>query len=707
MADGELNLDQAKLNALGNTLASRLTESIADRRGKENEWIQSLRQYKGKYDPEMCKGWTDDQSRAYPKLTRVKVRSIVARLHALLFPAGEKNWDVTASPVPSMPTETLLMLADQWQQENPDTKPTQEALDLYVKKHASKVASLMATIINDQLGDTSALDSGGNYQDLARVVLDSGVMYGTGVLKGPMTLEESGSSLVVSDGVITVEEGTTYRPCFEAVSIWDYYPDMSAKTYADMRGQFQRHVYTKAGMVELQNAHGFISDAVKRLLADKPDGNYHKKNYEDELDSLTAERDGKAKEKSGRYELFEYWGELLGSDLQAGGVEVPEDQLNSVFIGSVWFTADKHVVKVARSPWGRDVQMYHKFVFEDDHASVTGVGLPHIMRDSQLGVSTSTRMLVDNAASVCGPMLEVDLDQVDESRSPATIRPFAVWYKDRTSANGGRAVQEIRADAHITELQSMTRMFVEFADTETFVNALTGGDMESLPSEALRTQGNMSMAMGAAALPFKDIVRNFDAFTISVVKSLVAWNTEYHERKDELVGDLRPVARGASSLMAKEVRAYTLDALANNLNPEDELYIDREALLKERLLVRDLPIEKLFVGPDEVERRRQERAEAASKQQQQADQMFNAELRAKDTESLKDTVQAQKNLGAIDNETAKIVLMALEKQVDPDVFSRAVAAAAGTRNAPEGAGPQSGNPEVVQAGAGPMPQAVG
>ena len=53
-----------------------------DRRETEAQWTANLRQYLGRYDPEMVSRIEQDRSRAYPKLTRVKVMSIVSQQRA-------------------------------------------------------------------------------------------------------------------------------------------------------------------------------------------------------------------------------------------------------------------------------------------------------------------------------------------------------------------------------------------------------------------------------------------------------------------------------------------------------------------------------------------------------------------------------------------------------------------------------------------------
>jgi hypothetical protein len=663
-----LNIDKEGIAKLGQKLRERFMQYDKARRTVEEQWLKNVRQYVGEYDPKIEQLLKPEQSRAYPRLTRVKVLSIVARLHALLFPAGESNWGVEASPEPMLPTDKLSQILVKWMAENPGATATQEQMDRIVKLTADDIAMRMQSVINDQLSDAGQ-DSSVDYQELVREVIFSATLYGCGVLKGPMTVQLQGSHIVVGDtGVPQVVEQPIYRPYFEAVSIWDYYPDFSAKSFRQQDGEFQRHVYNRATLKALAKRDDFFAEQINEYLRDKPKGNYTKKNYEDQLDRISDDKQETQPGQDTKFELIEYWGSLSGHDLRAAGIEVADSALADEVWACVWMI-DNVVIKVAESPYDESVPMYHQFVFEKDEVNLTGSGLPHIMRDSQMGVSSFTRMLVDNASTVCGPSIEIDLEQLS-SDSSTTIGPFSRFIKDNASVNGNQAVRSISFDSHIPALLEAIRLMRDFADTETFVSPMTGGDFENAPSEALRTQGNMSMALASSALPFKDIVRNFDRFTKSVIYALMQWNLVYHERRTDLDGDLRPIPKGASSLMAKEVRAVALDRFATTLTAEDRQFIDTQELLKERMQVNDLPIHRLMVTPEELKRRQEAAQEQAQAAQAQAQQMFEAQLRTMQTEALKDMAQAQKNMDTGDAVTLRALLDALEKGANIDELRR-------------------------------------
>ena len=139
----------------------------------------------------------------------------------------------------------------------------------------------------------------------------------------------------------------------------------------------------------------------------------------------------------------------------------------------------------------------------------------------------------------------------------------------------------------------------------------------------------------------------------------------------------------------------SLDQLDATLTPEQRIYINEEALLKERLSVRDLPLDKLLATPEEVEQRKAAAAAAASEQKAQADAMFQANLRTLQTEALKDTAQAQKNMDMADVATFNAMLAAIEKGANIDELQRIAKTA--QRQDQGAAAPGAANPESAGA----------
>jgi len=663
VSDQPLPIDDVALKSLGERLLRRFEQYKKDRKETEQQWMRNLRQYLGKYDPEMLSKLDPGRSVAYPKMTRVKVVSMVSRLMSLLFPTSEKNWGLSASKSPTFSAEVVQQILGVWAETHPGENITKKELTRAMKKAADIMAEKMEAEIDDQLmdiGGSSSLD----YVALVRKVVFSAVLYGPGVLKGPMTVTRMQGVYDITPSGVTITKEEVLRPYYEYVLCWDYYPDLSAKSFQQMDGQYQRHVFGKHQLRKLADRHDFIGPRIREYISRHSQGNYKQAEHEADLRSLGGSPNVNG--SGSKFEVIEYWGYISGTDLRAAGVTVPDSELSDEIRATVWMLDDE-VIKAAADPFPDGVQMYHTFVFEEDEVNLMGSGLPPICRDSQLGVCSSTRMLVDNASVCCGPQLEVDTDLLRADQDMTGVKPFKVWYREGNNAVGtGPAVRNIDINSHILELLKIIDLFNGFADKETFVSPMTGGDLENSPSEPMRTTSGASMILGNAALPFRDIVRNFDQFTMSVIHSLVEWNWLFNGDAD-MKGDLQPVARGATTLIAKEVRAMALDNLAVTLRPDEALYIDMKELVRARVSVRDLPTERLLLSDEDVDA-----IKAAQDNKQQAqdalqEEALRATIRGELADAFKATTQAQKNLDNADATVFNAVMAALEKGLDPNV----------------------------------------
>ena len=679
---------EAKLS-LGRWLGNKFSTYKNDRKAAEEQWMTNLRQYLGKYDPDMEQLMAPGKSRAYPKRTRVKVVSMASRLMSLLFPLSEKNWSLTASRTPSLPAEALVEALENWRAANPDQQPTQKQLDTLLYDAAKAAAELQEKVITDQLQDVDPYGSC-DYETLVRSVVHSAVLYGPGVIKGPNVVAARTSKYQLdAAGVVQVLDVDTYRPYYEFVPVWNYYPDMGASTFAQMDGEFQRHIYSRVQLSALAKREDFDGAVINEVIRRMPEGDHKKHSYETELQGLGGQAK-EAQDSASKYELLEYWGAASGKMLREAGVEgIEDDELEHDVRCTLWLL-DKKVIKAARSPFGMGTKIYHQFIFEDDEVNLMGSGLPPIMRDSQLAVASFSRMLVDNASTVCGPNVEVNVDLLSPTQTNLDIQPFRVWLREGRQEQG-QAVRSISFDSHIPELLQAIARFDQFADGETFVSPVAGGDVEGVSGEALRTTGGASMIYANAALPYKDIVRNFDRFTVGVIQAQVEWNRMFHEDRDRMRGDVRPVARGATSLMAKEVRAFALDQLAATLSQEDRDQLRPRVMLTERLKAHDLLAEELLDSEENVAARQEERSRMQQEQQAQQSQMLAAQLRGIEADTTKALSQAQKNLDNADVAVLKTLLEALKNGTAPDEL---VQLAQRTRKGGQGTEGQPAQPAV-------------
>ena len=673
-----------ELAMLGENLRRLFDQYVSDRRVAELRWLRNLRQYMGIYDPEIEREMSPNRSRAYPRITRVKCISVLSRIMNLMFPGNERNWELRASPSPDMKPEDVMEAIQKEQQkqqaEGVQVPLTPELVELAAQRLATERAENLATLIDDQLQEIGG-DQTQDYIALNRKVASSGIMFGLGLLRGPFAREYQTTRWQMDQmsGQPAPVQVTAYKPMFEFLPVWDFYPDMSAKTLNNMDGYFTRVVMSRSQVRALANRPDFFANVIKGYLQRNQQGNYKAQNFESELRSMGVKTNvNEQKSETNKYEVIVWYGPVSAATLVAAGVDVPEDKMADDIEAEVWML-DSYVIKADMNPWrklGANVKTIHPFLFDEDDTSPVGNGLPYVVRDSQMSIAASTRMLLDNASAVCGPNLELNTDLLRPDQDITSVHSYKIWYREGTGADASMpAIRNVQIDSHMDELLKSIDLFMRFADLETFVGPATGGEMQRGPSEPFRTAAGASMLRGDAALPFKDIVRNFDSFTQSVIYSLVEFNKKFNPSKAR-EGDFNVVARGATSLIAKEIRGIQIDTLATTLSPEERMHVDERKLVEARFAVRDLS--NLLLPMDDVMRKQAAQAQSQQEQQAMQKELAEANVRKLLSDAFKNIAQGQKNSANADAVTAKAALDILEKGLSEDDAAQGEAGKSGS-----------------------------
>lgn len=369
------------------------------------------------------------------------------------------------------------------------------------------------------------------------------------------------------------------------------------------------------------------------------------------------------KTETAKYEIIVWHGKTDGAFLRLAGVPVPENKITDEIDAEVWMI-DGNVVGAKMNPWvelGVEVKTLHHFLFDEDDTSPVGFGLPNAIRDSQMSVAAAARMLMDNASVVCGPNLELNTDLLRPDQDLSSTSAYKIWYRTGDGPDAQfPAVRNVQINAHLEELTSIIEMWLKFADQESFIGPGAGGDNTEMPSEPMRTMGGASMIRGDASLPFKDVVRAFDRFTQSVILAVVRFNEKFNSEQTQET-DFDVVARGATSLMAKELRVVQVDQLAQTLTPEDAIHVDRRKMVLARFKARDLG--DLLVSEDEAARRQTAMDQQGAQQQQQAQEMHEAQVRQILADAFKQVAQGQKNVVGAQAEAVNQALALLEAGV--------------------------------------------
>lgn len=651
-----VSFDREKVSAFGKRMGRLFETYKKDRRPIEDQWLRNMRQFRGIYDPEIKARIQPDMSEAYPKLTRTKVIGTVARLMEMMFPQTEKNWGTVPSPLPDLSKEDTQAVLDELQAAAGEgVELSNEVIEKGIFDLALKKAAKMEKVMDDQLDEIS-------YISLCKRVVFSGVLYSAGILKGPLIKSKKTRSWKRSDitGRYEATEVVKNIPYFEVTPVWNHYPDLSAKTLDQKDGDFERHIMSRTQLAELAKRPDFFADEINGWLKDHQSGNYKEEWWEQDL-RVTGDRSNVTDLSGRKYEVLEWWGFVSGHELKACGIDISDDRLHEEFESNVWIIDDR-VIKAIINPFDTKQRLHHTFIYEEDDISILGIGLPAIMRDSQMGLCEATRMLLDNASVTCGPILEANHELLLPGQS-LDIHAFKVFLRDGLGgAENTPAIREVRVDGHIAELITIIELFQRFADTETALPPPALGDVGQGGSEALRTQGGASMFLGAAALPIRDTVRNFDMFTESVIGALYNWNMEFGT-DEEIKGDYTIIARGSTSLVAKEVRAFSLDAFRASLTDDERPHVNSRRLLEERMKSRDLP-KDILDSEEEANKKLNAQAESVARQQQIAEQTALANIKEILSSAVKNVSLANKADSQASNDTVKTILEGLTNAIN-------------------------------------------
>ena len=597
----------ADVQPLGALLLGEFAQAKADRELTEERWLKDLRQYKGQYEPnEELK--MAGRSRAFVRKTRVKVKTVDARVSDLLFPSGsEQNFSIQSTPVPTLSDrqkEQVKELLGKLEQEGGQID--RYTIEKMMKEVADQAAHRMQQVINDQLTEA-------RYRQACIRAIHSGHLYGTGIVKGPMVERRARTAFVRGKGgKYESRQEYYYAPSVAFVPLWTFYPDMSAVELEHCRYAWELHHMTAFDLSELACRPSFDKQRIQDYIKAHPQGQVTPSMVNGEL-KLMGERVNSSDSATGQYEVLERWGWLTGEQLCQVACRVDEERRHESFFSVVWLLPNGEVIKAALQPIDGTTWPYHLYHFDKDETSLFGEGLASVMRDDQEMINAATRMLLDNGALASGPMFEVSphLLSASEIASLTDIHAWRVWLRNADNP-GQPAVRPVGIDGRLGDLQSIKAMFEANADETTAIPRYMSG--ENASQGAAGTASGMSMLMGAANIVIKDLIAAWDeGVTRPFIEAMYRWNMKFH-RDDSIKGDYAVAARGTSSLVAKEVRARQLNEFAQlTANPLDAPFIKRDVLNRLRAEANEMA--DVVKSADEV------KAEMAAQQNQQAQQM--------------------------------------------------------------------------------------
>lgn len=626
---------EGPLLALAAQLLSEFDTCRRDRLLQEQHWVSAMRQYRCMYEPEELAGIKNGRSKIFVGITKQKIDATTARMMSLLFPAsGERNWSIVPTPMPSMDPQVMALEAQQAMQEGRQPRPPQEL--------AQERADAMDTAISDQLSDMQGRK---NYRACCRDVMFQALLYGTGLLKGPLAEIRKGRRLGFDQstntwGMFPIEDGSAdeIRPYFESASIWDVYLDQGTSDPRQMRYVWHVHTMTAKELSErLAGEPLFDGEAILSYVREHPEGDIQPYWWETDLRTLGGDAGStEAQRPKGRYRIYERWGQVQAGELRKAGIDLGIDDAR-VLDANVWMLGDR-IIKIAPVPIAGMGIPFYVMHYHKDESSVWGDGMAWLLRDLQSAVNAAIRMALDNAAISSIPQIALNYGALS-ANTDLTVYPGKVWaFEDSQDMREAMMVWTIPTSSNqILQIYTLLSQIMD----EVSVPRYLSGDNSGVTG-AGDTASGLSMLMNAANLTIQDLVRNFDdGVTAPFIAAMYSWNMVLNP-DPAVKGDFDVVATGSSSLLVKEAESQKMLQIFQITN--SPRFLGR---VKDDLFISELF--KMFNLPDKILRTE---TEFQQHQLQEMQQQALAQAQAQVTAS----VQEMEKRGADPNQVMTVLM---------------------------------------------------
>lgn len=604
--------EQRKFQSVVQYIRTRYEQSDIARQPIEHIWLEAYRMYRGEHSPEeraridRIKQRNPYASEIFLKITKTKTLAAYGQILDILFAENKFPLGVEATPVPEGIAKTAHLEPDSmpdmtgedvhgydgdgkeitpgstgrslfnglWEKyskfakgkkavDGPSPDPKQ-----FVEVHpADEAADQMERVILDQLSE------GGAELVLRQAALEACIL-GTGVIKGPFTVDETIHSWELAEGSdeLTYTPKSKRMPKIAWTSCWNFYPESYSNQLTECEFTIERHLLAPNKVRALKSRPDFDKKAIDRLLL-KP-AKYTPKYWENTI------RDSQQQYTDTRYEILEYWGFLDKEMLEGFDIDKKElEKFTDIAQVNIWVSPDySEILKLVINPFVPARIPYYAVPYEELSYQIWGNGIPENMKDPQNLMNGHMRMAINNLSFAGNTILEVNENQLVPGQD-MSLYPGKIFRKQ-----GGAPGQSLYgitipnvAPAHIEMMDKARQLADEATGQPSYSYGQTG------IGGAGKTASGISMLMGAASLNVKTVIKNFDNYLLTPLgEAYYFWNMQFNNKDLQARGDLKIVAKGTASLMQREVQSQRLlQFLQVTQGPTTAPFVNVEYLIKQ------------------------------------------------------------------------------------------------------------------------------
>lgn len=577
----------------------------------EKEMLDDLRQREGVYTPEKLAAIRESGgSEIYMMLTNMKCRAAESWLTDIMFPAGSRPFTVSATPEPSMPPPMMQQVAQLVSQEAQEAIQsglyvTQEqvfqraySIGTQIKQRMTDLANQRARGMEDAIDD---LFEQGDWYPAMRDFIADLVTLPCGILKGPVVRKKRALKWVQYNGTWVPQAIDELRPCWYAVSPFDYYPSPDSRAPGD-GFDFERMPIRRDDLYRMIGVDGYSEDRIRAALDEYDRGGFDL--------NITGDQQRRELEKNRQWynspdkplDVLIFNGTVRGEWLINWGMDpsgVPDDdaeyQVEAWKVGRFVVRCVLNEDPLRRSP-------YMLASYDSVRGQIWGRGLPRTIKDLADVCNACGRNVVNNMGLSSGPLVEVEVDRLAPGEKITSIYPWKIYQTKSGHTNSpSPAVRFNQPKSVVSELLEVYKYFSGLADIysgipsyEHGVNPTTG---------AAGTASGLSMLMTAASRQIKRVAADIDHVIEGCCQRaysyLMLWGQD-----DSIKGDCDIVARGVTSLIAREQqtvrRQQFLQATANPLDSQIIGPLGRRELLSKQIADLDVDPSKVLPSEDEL-----------------------------------------------------------------------------------------------------------
>lgn len=554
MNDSEQPVSETRKSAFVRSLIDKRKEAIDGRAacGIEQEWEEDEDYYQGIDDANRiyssrssagnAKAWADSyrsggetqaRSTVFLNITRPYVDAASARLSDILLPNDDRAWSIRPTPIPRLSPIDLASIGGK------------EGLDQIIAQ--SRVAANgMQSEIDDCLVESNMLGE-------CRHVLEDAARIGTGVIKGPYSVERSVRILrrdekTFATVTMMVKE---LKPGSKRVDPWDIFPDpCCGESIHNGAYIWEREPVSARQLRDMADMPGYDSAEIFAALkegAKTPTG---------------MRKNGGARDahEDGQFDLWIFHGACDSDDLEESGVEVedesPRASAMAVLVNDRLIKATLNVLDSGEFP-------YDLLAWQRRPGVPWGTGVARHIRTIQRILNAAVRAMMDNSGLASGPQLVIG-NGITPDDGRWSISGRKIWRAEADVIDVRQAFHAFVPPSVQAEMMAIIEWAMRTAEDATGIPAM----LQGIRGDAPETLGGMQLQNSNAGGVMRRLAKRFDDYvTRPHIIRYYNWMMQ-HSDQEEIKGDYQIDVRASSYLVERDARQSLLTSLmAASSNP--------------------------------------------------------------------------------------------------------------------------------------------